>query len=372
MIQNWMSVTLTALALLTHTAMAATLPLQTGGTGKPATMAATGTLLPGCGAQKQKLAEEGFWPIGGQEQWVTVHGEDCQNPAILVIHGGPGNPLSPFSQAMYQPWTPNFTIVQWDQRGTGKTFGRNPGTANATLTLDQMVNDGIAVAELLRQRLGQKKVILMGSSWGSILSVHMAHRRPDLFHAYVGTAQMVSYTANQAASYAQTLALARAADDKKTVAALEAIGPPPRTDPRAFGVLRRAIRAYEGKVTTAPPRAWWQAEAQYTTPAALEANEQGEDYSFLQFVGLKGDGMFSTVDLPALGLRFDLPMYLVQGQEDLLTPLSVTQIYFDGLQAPDKALVVVPLVGHDPNEPMLAAQYRILVERVAPRIREAK
>jgi len=360
--QNWICVALTTLALLTQSAMGALIPAC-----DPAS-----TTTQGSSDRKQNLAEEGFWPIGGQEQWVTVHGEDCQNPAILVIHGGPGNPLSPFSQAMYRPWTKHFTIVQWDQRGTGKTFGRNPGTANATLTLDQMVNDGIAVAELLRQRLGHKKVILMGSSWGSILSVHMAHRRPDLFHAYVGTAQMVSYTANQAASYAQTLALARAADDKKTVVALEAIGPPPRTDPRAFGVLRRAIRAYEGKATTPAPRAWWQAEAQYTTPAALEANEQGEDYSFLQFVGLKGDGMFSKVDLPALGLRFDLPVYLVQGQEDLLTPLSVTHTYFDSLQAPDKAMVVVAQVGHDPNEPMLAAQYKILVERVVPRTRDTR
>jgi pimeloyl-ACP methyl ester carboxylesterase len=197
-----------------------------------------------------KLSEQGFVPIGGQEQWVTLNGEDCKKPAILFLHGGPGNPLSPFAQNLYGSWAKDFTLVQWDQRGAGQTFGRNPGTAESILTLDQMVNDGIAVAEWVGQRLGQKKLILMGSSWGSVLGVHMAKRRPDLFHAYVGTAQMVSYQANEAASYAQTLALATAADDKKTVAALQAIGLPPRTDPRAFGVLRRAIRAYEGKAST--------------------------------------------------------------------------------------------------------------------------
>ncbi len=166
-------------------------------------------------------------------------------------------------------------------------------------------------------------------------------------------------------------ALATAADDKKTVAALQAIGLPPRTDPRAFGVLRRAIRAYEGKVATPAPRAWWQPESRYSSAQALETYEQGEDYSFLQFVGPNGDGIFSKVDLPRLGVRFDIPVYLVQGQEDLLTPLSVTQIYFDSLQAPDKILVVVPKAGHDPNEALLAAQYQVLMEQVTPKTRRA-
>lgn len=379
--RNLVQTTFLALALLTTAAIATTPKAQMGETPQPQATLLSASPIPGCGgtsklstttvATPHKLAVQGFVPIGGQEQWVTLNGEDCKKPAILFLHGGPGNPLSPFGQNLYGSWAKDFTLVQWDQRGAGQTFGRNPGTAESTLTLDQMVNDGIAVAEWVGQRLGQKKLILMGSSWGSVLGVHMAKRRPDLFHAYVGTAQMVSYQANEAASYAQTLALATAADDKKTVAALQAIGLPPRTDPRAFGVLRRAIRAYEGKVATPAPRAWWQPESRYSSAQALETYEQGEDYSFLQFVGPNGDGIFSKVDLPRLGVRFDIPVYLVQGQEDLLTPLSVTQIYFDSLQAPDKILVVVPKVGHDPNEALLAAQHQVLMERVVPMTRMA-
>lgn len=379
--RNLVQTTFLALALLTTAAIATTPKAQMGETPQPQATLLSASPIPGCGgtsnlststvAIPHKLAEQGFVRIGGQEQWVTLNGEDCKKPAILFLHGGPGNPLSPFGQNLYGSWAKDFTLVQWDQRGAGQTFGRNPGTAESTLTLDQMVNDGIAVAEWVGQRLGQKKLILMGSSWGSVLGVHMAKRRPDLFHAYVGTAQMVSYQANEAASYAQTLALATAADDKKTVAALQAIGLPPRTDPRAFGVLRRAIRAYEGKVATPAPRAWWQPESRYSSAQALETYEQGEDYSFLQFVGPNGDGIFSKVDLPRLGVRFDIPVYLVQGQEDLLTPLSVTQIYFDSLQAPDKILVVVPKAGHDPNEALLAAQYQVLMEQVTPKTRRA-
>lgn len=320
----------------------------------------------GANAADRGISEDGFQSIGGIEQWITIRGEDRANPVVLVVHGGPGNPLSPYSDAMYAAWAKDFTIVHWDQRGAGKTFGRTPSTAESALTLDLMASDGVEVAEFLRRHLTQRKIILMGNSWGSILAVHMAKRRPDLFYAYVGTSQFVSRTANEAASYSQTLAIAKQADDAKTVAALEAIGPPPRTNPRAFGVLRRAIRVYEGKVTTPAPASWWAPAPQYATAAALADAEAGEDYSFVQFVGMKGDGMLSHVDLPGMGLRFEIPVYLVQGKEDLLTPLSVTQPYFDSLQAPDKAMVIVPQAGHGPNEAVLAAEYRLLMERVRP------
>ncbi|OYU44148.1 MAG: proline iminopeptidase, partial [Burkholderiales bacterium PBB4] len=281
-------------------------------------------------------------------------------------HGGPGNPNTPYADAVYGAWAQDFTLVQWDQRGAGKTFGRNPGTADSVLTIDLMASDGLAIAEYAAKRMGQKKVILMGSSWGSVLGVHMALRRPDLFHAYVGTAQLVSQRANLAAFYAKTLELAGAAADEKTVAALTALGAPPWQNPRAFGIVRRASRALEAARTTAPPAHWWRPAAAYATPQALAEAEAGEDYSWLQFVGLKNNGIAATIDLPAQGTRFALPVFLVQGTEDLLTPLRVTQPYFDSIEAPTKALVLVPLAGHDPNAPTVAAQWRVLKERVLP------
>ena len=310
--------------------------------------------------------EESFVQANGIEHWVTIHGNNAANPVVLFLHGGPGNPNTPYAQAVYGAWTQDFTLVQWDQRGAGKTFGRNPGTADSVLTIDLMVSDGLAIAEYVAKRLGQKKVILMGSSWGSALGVHMAQRRPDLFHAYVGTAQLVSERVNLAAFYAKTLQLAGAAADDKTVAALTALGAPPWQNPRAFGVVRRASRALEAARTTAPPAHWWRPAAAYATPQALAEAEAGEEYSWLQFVGLKNNGMAETIDLPALGTRFALPVFLVQGAEDLLTSLSVTQPYFDSIDAPAKALVLVPLAGHDPNAPTVEAQWQVLKERVLP------
>ncbi|MCV2367914.1 alpha/beta fold hydrolase [Roseateles oligotrophus] len=305
--------------------------------------------------------EEGFRRIGGIEQWVTIHGQDKSKPVLLFLHGGPGSPLSPFAKRIYGDWSRDFVLVQWDQRGAGLSFGRNPEQAGSSLTLERMVADGLELTERLQQQFGPRKVLLMGGSWGSVLGVQMAKLRPDLFAVYVGTAQLVSAQANGAASYKQTLALAEAAGDAGTVSALKAIGPPPHRDPRAFGVLRRAIRAYEAKGSMPAPRDWWQSEARYQSADAQAATEEGEEYSFLQFVGLAGDGILSKIDLPALGPEYLIPMHFIQGELDLLTPLTVTQGFVDSIRAPEKSLTVVPLAGHDPNPALIEAQHRLLL-----------
>jgi len=313
-----------------------------------------------CSHDNRAVNEEGFVSIGGIQQWVTIHGADCSNPVLLMIHGGPGNPLSPYAAKVYGAWEKEFTIVQWDQRGAGKTFGRNPGMADSELTIEQMTQDGTELASYLIRHLHKKKIILTGGSWGSYLSVHMAKSRPELFHAYIGAGQMVNYTQNQASSYQKILALANAANDTKTLSAINALGPPPWTNPRNFGILRRATRVYEAKSTTPAPESWWVPSPEYTTPAMQADYEAGEDYSYLQFVGLAGNGMLSRVDLPKLGLTFEMPIFLIQGEQDLVTTPEVAKNYYDSIAAPKKEYVLLARTGHDPNEAMIDAQYKIL------------
>src|ERR1700744_3794239 len=164
-----------------------------------------------------KISEEGFVPIGGIDQWVTIRGADCANPVVLIVHGGPGNPSTPFAEDLYGPWEKDFTLVQWDQRGSGKTFARNPDTATRPLTMALMAGDGVEVAAYATRRLGKRKLILIGGSWGSALAINMLKLKPGLFSAYQGTSQMVEYRANQTATYMRALELTRAGDDKEAV-----------------------------------------------------------------------------------------------------------------------------------------------------------
>jgi hypothetical protein len=83
-------------------------------------MAANQKVAPG-GIDELKAVE-----IGGIKQWISVRGNDPHNPILLYLHGGPGAPMMPESWTYQRPWEDFFTVVQWDQRGSGKTLtGRN-------------------------------------------------------------------------------------------------------------------------------------------------------------------------------------------------------------------------------------------------------
>jgi pimeloyl-ACP methyl ester carboxylesterase len=116
-------------------------------------------------AASAPIDETGFVPIGGIDQWMVIQGVDATNPAILYLHGGPGEARSPFLK-LFLPWEQTFTVTNWDQRGSGKTFGRY-GLSTHGMTLDRLVDDAIEVAQHVCGRLRKKKVILVGQSWGS-------------------------------------------------------------------------------------------------------------------------------------------------------------------------------------------------------------
>jgi hypothetical protein len=73
-------------------------------------------------AAERPIDESGFVRIGGIDQWIAIQGRDIINPAIVHLHGGPAEAQSPFLN-QFVPWERHFTVINWDQRGSGKTYG---------------------------------------------------------------------------------------------------------------------------------------------------------------------------------------------------------------------------------------------------------
>src|SRR5438309_1872368 len=103
------------------------------------------------------IDEASYVRVGGIEQWVTIRGQDRANPVLLFLHGGPGDVTNPWAFAMFAPWEKQFTVVQWDQRGAGRTLRRTGPAVAPTMTVDRMLQDGIEVAEYLRTHLQKDK-----------------------------------------------------------------------------------------------------------------------------------------------------------------------------------------------------------------------
>ena len=308
------------------------------------------------------IHEEMFVPIGGIDQWVTIKGDDSANPVVLFLHGGPGNALSPFADAMFAGWEKDLTLVQWDQRGAGRTYTKNGTAIEPTMTLERMTQDGIEVAEFLKKHLHKDKIVLEGGSWGSVLGIRMAHARPDLFSAYFGTAQVVNWQKNLAAAYARVLGLARAAKDQPAIDALTAIGPPPWDKVQVWPKYRKWQRLYQAKIATAPQASHALSPA-YASPQEQAEGEAADDFSFLHFWGPTLSGPFTQVDLPALGKDFRIPIFIVQGEEDLTTTPELARAYFDTLKAPRKQFILIPGTGHEPSAALLDRLHALILEQ---------
>jgi pimeloyl-ACP methyl ester carboxylesterase len=145
------------------------------------------------------IDEAKFIKVNGAEEWITIRGDNIENPVILFLHGGPSEANSPFVE-FYTPFEKDFIFVQWDQPGAGKSYIR-AGSHQPKLTIESMAADGIAVAEYVKNELRKPKIILIGQDWGGVLAVRMIEQRPDLFAAFVGTGQIVGMPGTQEALY---------------------------------------------------------------------------------------------------------------------------------------------------------------------------
>jgi pimeloyl-ACP methyl ester carboxylesterase len=288
------------------------------------------------------IVEGRYVTIGGVEQWLQIRGEDRANPVLLVVHGGPGSPYSVFTPVLRE-WERHFTVVHWDRRGCGRTLRRN-GFHPQELTFERMVDDGIEVAEHVREYLGKERVILMAGSMGTIVGLPMARRRPDLFCAYVGTDFYVDMVDNERRGRLETLQRLRAAGNRRGVAALEALPEDPREwDVKAWG---RRMQWTMGTDPTTPNGVF-----KLLFPLLLTK----PDYSLRDVAAwLKGFGkvrdamfeQFMRFDARALGTSFEIPFFLFQGAQDVVTLTGPAMEYFADVQAPDKQLVLIEGASH--------------------------
>jgi pimeloyl-ACP methyl ester carboxylesterase len=270
-----------------------------------------------------------------------VRGKDRRNPILLFLHGGPASPAMPEGYTFQTPWEDYFTVVQWDQRGSGKTYRANTEAAMAPgMTVDGMTDDAAQVTQYLREHYNKKKIFLLGHSWGTVLGVHLAQLHPDWFYAYISVGQVVNGRRNEAIGYNYALNRAKAENNTKAIAELEAIGPYPgdtKLTIERIGV-RSTWEMYYGGL------AWGRKDFQFDS----DAEELSPDYNHDDLVAIDKGSLFSLNHLldPLLDVDFDhvtnfkLPVIVFAGAHDYTTPHETAEKWFGDLQAPSKRLVI--------------------------------
>ncbi|MBN9686973.1 MULTISPECIES: alpha/beta fold hydrolase [unclassified Corallococcus] len=280
-------------------------------------------------------------PVGGTKQWISVRGRDRNNPLLLMIHGGPASPELPTSWAFQGGWEDFFTVVQWDQRGSGKTYTANdPALIGPTLSLERITEDAAEVVQYLRARYGQEKVFVLGHSWGSLVGLGLAQRHPEWLFAYVGMGQVISGRENERVGYALTLAQAEAAHHTTAVQELKAIAPYPEQDgslPLAkLGVERKWSNAFGGLVHGRDGILHYLNLAELSPdygPRDVEAIDLGSQLSLPHLLPDLGRFDYTQVT------RFECPVVIFAGRHDTTTPSQVAAEWLQRVSAPGKQLV---------------------------------
>jgi pimeloyl-ACP methyl ester carboxylesterase len=189
----------------------------------------------------------------------------------------------------------------------------------------------------------------------------MAILRPELFYAYVGHSQIVNPSIDEKL-YQNIWNLASTKKDTASLSILTYIGKPPYYSARNAGKLIRIVKKYEIQVATPAPEQWFVPNQQYSDEKDQLDRENGDDYSFVNFVGdtaLHVPSMCAGIDLLKDNIKFKIPVYIIQGDEDLLTPKESTLKYFLAITAPQKVFYTIPQAAHGFNSAVLQKQFEV-------------
>lgn len=273
--------------------------------------------------------------LGGTEQWITIRGQDADKPVLLYLGiGGPGAGGFPASALVLKPLEEHFVVVNWDQPGTGKSYGAVP---IETLTVDKFISDAHELTLLMKERFGEKKVYVLGLSWGTILGTKLVQQYPQDYYAYIGTGQMVNTTENDRIGYRLALQLAQDQGDQRLAQRLAGYGEPP----------------YSGEGMALKYAAYNNVLFDYMGSANLQTvlllvPQFAREYGLVDKVNFaRGLAQSFAVVYPQLqdldftvqAAHMEVPIYFLVGRRDVNAVAALVEDYYNLLQAPYKELI---------------------------------
>ena len=317
---------------------------------------AQGQIVPGSIALMEAV------PIGGIPQQVWFRGIDTHNPALLILHGGPGASEAALFRAFNSELERHFLVVNWEQRGTGRSFHRD--ISPASMTIAQFLRDLDEVVELIQNRFHTRCIILLGHSWGSALGTIYAFQHPEKIAAYVGIGQAANMPEGERVSYDYALTQAVARGNSAALDALRKIGPPPHTVGDML-VSRHWVERFGGSFHT-------DLSMGQLIRAALHTDEAG-----LVDLILFGRGNrfslehlwseFSQLDL-RIYKTFKMPMFFLLGRYDRQVPATLAASYFETIEAPSKQVVWFERSAHNPPFEEAETFHKVMIEDILPMV----
>jgi pimeloyl-ACP methyl ester carboxylesterase len=272
--------------------------------------------------------------INGDTQYLLVRGVDKQQPVLLFIHGGPGMPAMFLAHDFQRDLEEEFVVVHWDQRASGKSFKRTADQVQLSTSL--LLSDMDVVIDYLRRTLGAQKVWVVGHSHGSYLGTLYARRHPEKVCAYIGAGQVVDGSRSEHTRMLQEDFLR---------SQLEGLGLAADTvinDSNLEELLFLTGSELYGETSYGP---------------LLKSGFMAPEYSLFDVLNVARGSSFSSRtmvydmprDLPASEWGFDVPVAIIMGRHDMVTPTQLSRKYYERIEAPSKAWYLFEEASHFPH-----------------------
>ncbi len=304
------------------------------------------------------LSERVFIDVNGIRQGMFIQSVDPKNPVILLLHGGPGMPTFFLNATHPSGLEQDFTVVWWEQRGAGISFSSDipPGS----MTIKQLIADTVIVTNYLRRRFGKDKIYLLGHSWGSFLGIQVAAEAPELFHAYIGMAQISHQLRSEIIAHDHLLKQYRSLGDDKMVRKLEAakVSMTDGLSDEWMDIRDEAMHKL-GVGTTR--------DMQSVITGVFFPNWRCQAYTIREKINIwKGKAwsrslLWDDVLQTNLAVKVNLleiPVYFFVGLHDYTANRDLARQYFDTLKAPLKGFYTFQNSAHSPlfEEPLRARE----------------
>ncbi|MGL5765567.1 MAG: alpha/beta fold hydrolase [Sarcina sp.] len=282
--------------------------------------------------------------INDIEQFLYHSGTSIENPVMLFIHGGPGVVESSHAYTMQKKWEEFFTVVHFDQRGSGKTLTKNP---DSTPTMKLILEDVDMIIDYLRDKYNKEKIIIAGYSWGSVVGSIYAMNNEAKVLAYIGIGQVVDMMNNEKLLYKVLKNEFQKLGQKRYLKKLLSIGEyPEKVYSETMKYKYKVVESLQRKSKLAGGKNIFMALSFIKSP--LFELRDLKSFLLSRKSNEKLMEFLINFNIYNYGTEFKMPVFLILGEEDWQVPSIIAKEYFKDIVAPSKELFIIEHAKHRP------------------------
>lgn len=287
--------------------------------------------------------------INGTYMGMIIKSKDISNPVLLFIHGGPGMPEYFLTEDYPTGLEENFTVVWWDQRGSGLSYKSD--IEEEEMTKDQFVSDTIEVTKYLCKRFGKDKIYLMAHSWGSYIGILAAQKAPELYNAYIGVGQICNQVESEELAYDYMLDYYEKCGDVKLVEKLKKLNFKGTGEkPEEYSKIRDSIMHKAGIGTMRNMKS--------VVSGIFMPVMENREYTLGEKINIWRGKIFSAStslrkernkrDLRDYVTELKIPVYFLSGRYDYTVNYALSEDYLKKINAPVKGFYLFEDSAHSP------------------------